>query len=38
MAFMEGNLLWTLAAAFAGGYVGIKLKFPAGALIKGSGQ
>jgi membrane AbrB-like protein len=33
MGFMESNLWWTLAAAFAGGYVGAKLKIPAGTLI-----
>ena len=33
MNLAEGNLLWTLLAAFAGGYVGVKLKIPAGALI-----
>jgi membrane AbrB-like protein len=33
MSLVENNLLWTLAAAFAGGYVGVKLKIPAGALI-----
>jgi len=33
MNLVEGNLHWTLLAAFAGGYVGVKLKIPAGALI-----
>ena len=33
MSFLDGNLLWTLLAAFAGGYAGVKLKIPAGALI-----
>jgi uncharacterized membrane protein AbrB (regulator of aidB expression) len=33
MSLVENNLLWTLLAAFAGGYVGVKLKIPAGALI-----
>ena len=33
MNFLDGNLLWTFLAAFAGGYVGVKLKIPAGALI-----
>jgi membrane AbrB-like protein len=33
MNFFDGNLLWTFLAAFAGGYVGMKLKIPAGALI-----
>ncbi|NWF56606.1 MAG: AbrB family transcriptional regulator [Syntrophaceae bacterium] len=30
---MDGNLIGTLLAAFAGGYVGVRLKIPAGALI-----
>ncbi len=33
MNFFDANLLWTFLAAFAGGYVGVKLKIPAGALI-----
>jgi membrane AbrB-like protein len=33
MNLVEGNLFWTLLAAFAGGYVGVKLKIPAGALL-----
>ena len=33
MPFLENNLLWTFLAAFAGGYVGVKLKIPAGALL-----
>ncbi len=33
MNLLDGNLLWTFLAAFAGGYVGVKLKIPAGALI-----
>jgi membrane AbrB-like protein len=33
MSGLDGNLFWTFLAAFAGGYAGVKLKIPAGALI-----